>query len=36
MRSRYDIGPDGEIFEDGILHTPFPIEVELFEEDLFD
>jgi hypothetical protein len=36
MRSRYDIGPDGEIFEDGLIHVPFPVDLEQFDEELFD
>ena len=24
-----EIGPDGEIFDDGIIHVPFPSDIEL-------
>ena len=36
MRDLYEIGPDGEIFDDGIIHIPFPMDFDLFEDDLFE
>lgn len=36
MRDLHEIGPDGEIFDDGIIHVPFPMDFDLFEDDLFD
>jgi len=33
MRLLLEIGPDGEIFDDGVIHVPFPLDPEL---DLFD
>jgi hypothetical protein len=36
MRDLCEIGPDGEIFDDGVIFVPFPSDLELLEDDLFD
>jgi hypothetical protein len=36
MRDLLEIGPDGEIFDDGRIHDPFPMDFDLFEDDLFE
>jgi len=36
MRDLIEIGPDGEIFDDGIIRVPFPTDFDLFEDDLFE
>ena len=36
MRDLIEIGPDGEIFDDGMNHVPFPMDFDLFEDDLFE
>jgi len=36
MRDLNEIGPDGEIFDDGVIHIPFPMDFDLVEDDLFE
>ena len=36
MRDLREIGPDGEIFDDGVIRVPFPMDFDLFEDDLFE
>ena len=35
MRNLYEIGLDGEIYDDGVIFVPFPEDLGL-EDDLFD
>ena len=35
MRDLYEIGLDGEIYDDGVILIPFPLDPD-FEDDLFD
>lgn len=36
MRNLNEIGFDGEIFDDGVIHISFPLDLELIEDDLFE